>query len=241
MITIAICDDKQHELNTTIDMCSKYSLFYYENKINIVSFQSPGELNKYILQKKPMDILLLDIYMPGITGMELARDLRDNHNECQIIFISSSPTHAVEAFSVHAAHYLVKPITQKQLDDALNSAMKGIEKKRKSILLLKSSSGMHKIHLDNLLFAETEKHIQHIHMLHNKHFQVRITSKELFDMISYDQRFFKCGSTYIFNLDKVEEINARNIIFEGGIQLPMLRRQYKELLDRYTGYMLEGK
>jgi len=70
--------------------------------------------------------------------------------------------------------------------------------------------------------------------------QVRMKSIELFELLSLDQRFYKCGSTYIINMSKIEEITKSDIKLDNGGCIPMQRRQYKELLDRYTGYCLEG-
>ncbi|HWT75968.1 MAG TPA: LytTR family DNA-binding domain-containing protein [Mobilitalea sp.] len=240
MITIAICDDNLKELDKTKEMCHSYMEAHCGHEIKLITFASPIELEQYISRKERMDILLLDIYMPEMSGIELAYHLRECHDECQIIFLTTSPSHAVEAFSLHAAHYLVKPYTQVQLEDALHMAMTAIGKNKKLHILLKSSQGLHKIFLKDIIYSETDKHIQHLHFADGSSLIIRMTSTELFELLSFDNRFYKCGSTYILNLEKIEEVTPRSILFEDKNQLPMQRRQYRELLDRYTGYVLEG-
>lgn len=238
MIKIAICDDEEKELTKTKGMCDSYASKYPEYDIRISTFATPVELMLYMEQNK-FDILFLDIYMPQMTGIELARSLRNKNDDCQIIFLTTSLTHAVEAFSLHAAHYLVKPFMEEQFVDAMSKAIASIEKVSRTHIMLKTSSGVQKIVLADFLYAETMRHVQSIHMTEGKCLQVRMTSTELFEMLRQDNRFFKCGSTYILNLDKIEEVTLHTINFENGIQLPMQRRQYKELLSKYTGYLLE--
>ncbi|MDF2941929.1 MAG: putative two-component response regulator [Herbinix sp.] len=240
MLKIAICDDEVKELNRTNKMCNDFKDFHSEYDFKISSFLSTGKLKSHIEQQERFDILLLDIYMPNMTGIELARFLRGRSDECQIIFLTTSISHAVEAFSLHVTHYLVKPFTVDQFKDAMTKAINAIEKSKKTHLTLKIPGGVQRINLADFIYAETDNHIQHIHLVKGKCLQVRITSIELFAMLAYDNRYFKCGSTYIINFDKVEEVTSHYIRIENEISLPMLRRQYKELLERYTSYLLEG-
>lgn len=241
MINIVICDDDTRELQNTKNHCLSYASDHKELDIRIESFSSSAELLKRITDGHcGNDVMLLDIYMPEMTGIELARSLRERKDNCQIVFLTTSMAHAIEAFSLHAAHYLLKPFTQMQLKDALNKAIEAIDKARKANILLKTSAGMQKINMTGIVYSETDKHNQNIHLSEEKKLQVRITCSELYDLLSCDRRFYKCGSTYIMNLDKITEITAKRILFENGEELPMQRRQYKELLERYTSYLLEG-
>jgi DNA-binding LytR/AlgR family response regulator len=239
MLTITICDDDINELSKSNKMCQAYNQRHPETDLRICSYSSPVELKNIIIQGDKSDIYLLDIYMPMVTGIELAQVLRENNEDSQIIFLTTSMNHAIEAFSLHAAHYLVKPYTQAQLEDALNKAILAIEKKNKQITL-KNSDGIYKINFSDFIYSETNMHIQQIYLEDGNCRMFRMTSAELFKLLSSDSRFFKCGSTYIINLGKVEEITKNCIIFENGIKIPMQRRQYKDLVDQYTAYALEG-
>lgn len=240
MLKITICDDDINELNKTIKMCQEYKASHPGSDIRIKSFSSPIELKNSITQGEKSDVYLLDIYMPKVMGTEVAKFLKENDEYCQIIFLTTSTNHAVEAFSLHVTHYLVKPYTQAQLEDALNKAFLAIEKRNNAHLTVKTSDALYRIDFSTFLYSETNKHIQQIHLEDGKSQQARMTSAELFKLVSFDSRFFKCGSTYIINLGKVEEITKNYILFETGMKIPMQRRQYKDLIDRYTAYALEG-
>lgn len=240
MLEIIICDDNINELNKANRMCLEFQAKYPDLDVRISSCSSPLELKQNITDGRRYDIYLLDIYMPKLMGTELAKFLRESTEDCQIIFLTTSVTHAVEAFSLHAAHYLVKPFSREQLYDALNKAILAIEKKKTAQITVKTSDGIRRISFSDMLYSETDKHTQRIYLADGKCHQVRTTSKALFELLSVDSRFFKCGSTYIINVGRVEEITRSHIIFETGGRIPMQRRQYKDLIDRYTAYALEG-
>ena len=241
MIRIAICDDEEKELSRTKVMTSVYAVANPELEIQLSTFQEPVELLKIIRnQQDAFDILLLDIYMPELTGVELARAVRELNDQCQLIFLTTSVNHAIEAFSLHAAHYLLKPYTKGQLEDALSKAVAVVQKNQQRNIILKTSSGLRKIDITDILYSETDKHIQNIYLVENERIQVRISSSELYTILSMDSRFFKCGSTYIINLGRITEVTTKQILFDNGKTLPVQRRQYRELVERYTAYSLEG-
>ncbi len=240
MIRIAICDDNEMELSRTKVMCSVYAVRNPELEIQLTTFQDPVELMDIIRnQHDAFDILLLDIYMPKLTGMELAREVHELAEQCQLIFLTTSREHAIEAFSLHAAHYLVKPFTSGQLEDALSKATAVIQKYQQRKIILKTLTGLRRIDITDIVYSETDKHIQNIYLADNERIQVRISNSEFYTILSAEPRFFKCGSTYIINLDRITEITTQHILFDNGKAIPVQRRQYRELLDRYTAYSLQ--
>ncbi len=240
MINIVICDDDTNELQKTKNLCHSYAAAHGEIDIQIESFAMSAELLKRITDGQcDYDVLLLDIYMPDLTGVELARRLRERKDNCQIVFLTTSKEHAVEAFSLHAAHYLVKPYTETQLEIALDKAIAAVEKAKRSNILLKTSAGLQKINTSEIIYSESDKHIQRIHLQDGNCLQVRITCGNLFELLSCDNRFYKCGCTYIINLDKLSQVTTKKLLLENGVELLMQRRQYKELVDRYMSFLLE--
>ena len=117
----------------------------------------------------------------NITGVEVAKAIRENNDECEIIFLTSSTTHAIEAFTLNATHYILKPYTIEQFDEALHKAFGQIEKKEKKRITLKSSTGVHNIPFTDFIYAETDKHIQNIHLIDGNVLKVRISSIQLYE------------------------------------------------------------
>lgn len=240
MINIAICDDDEIELNRTSSECINYANKYPQYNMKISKFVKADDLDFHIKHRNGFHIIILDIYMPNMTGIDLAYSIRERKDQCEIIFLTNSPNHAIEAFTLNAAHYLLKPYTRDQFKIALSKAFSQIEKQKKAQITLKSSNSIQKIFLKDFIYSETEEHLQNIHLEDGRYLKTRITSIELFEKLSQDKRFYKCGSTYIINLEKVKEITSQTIFLDNGEQIPMQRRHYKTIIDQYTSYSLEG-
>ncbi len=240
MIKIAICDDDREELAKSRRNCMAYTAKHPECDVRISIFEDAKSVLSHIELQGPFDIMILDIYMPNITGVELASSLRKSNDACEIIFLTTSATHAIDAFALNATHYILKPYSIEQFDCALSKAFSQLAKRKQATITLKSSLGLYKVLFADILYAETEKHMQNIHLADGIVLHVRMTSIELYERISHDTRFYKCGSTYILNLGKIREVTARYITLDDTRQINMLRRQFKPLIDRYTQYALKG-
>jgi len=236
MLHIAICDDMPQELERAGSMLKKYACEHMHYELIIQSFSSPLELLAHVSEKGGFDVLLLDIYMPGILGTEAARELRDMGDSCQIIFLTTSRDHAVDAFSLDAAHYLVKPYSEKEFFSALDKVMDKLAKKDEVYITIKSTDGISRVDLNKLVYSETDNHVQKIYLSDGKVITVRKSSTELFELLEEEPRFYKCGSTYIINMDYIVELTSRNVAFSTGAKIPILSRKYMELRKLYMDY-----
>ena len=109
------------------------------------------ELASNLLQEH-YDIYLLDVVMPGLNGIELAKEIRSSDKAADIIFLTSSPEFAVESYTVKASNYLVKPVSRDRLVEALDDIMRTRTEDRDSCLVLKSSVGVHKVHMSEIIY-----------------------------------------------------------------------------------------
>lgn len=121
-IHIAICDDE----NIQVDLLDSYVRTWgreNELKVNIDYFYSGESFEFTWTRNKKYHILLLDIEMPGINGMELARRIRKEDNYLNIIFITAIPDYIGEGYDVSAINYLIKPISEKKLYECLDKTI----------------------------------------------------------------------------------------------------------------------
>lgn len=89
----------------------------------VVGDATTAEEARVLLESVDYDLVLLDIHMPGIGGIELARTLRAQPRRPSVIFVTADPDHAVEAFDLEASDYLVKPIAEDRLRRAIQRAL----------------------------------------------------------------------------------------------------------------------
>lgn len=236
MISVAVCDDEPQELKRAEILLKQYANGHLQYEINAYHFSVPLELLTHIAANGGFDVLLLDVYMPGILGTDVAKELRGIGDNCQIIFLTTSRDHAVDAFSLDAAHYLVKPYSEKEFFGALDKAFDNLVKKDCAYITLKTVDGISRIPLNEIVYSEADGHLQRLYLSDGRGIFVRKTSSELFELLEEEPRFYKCGSTYIINMDYIAELTSRYVVFSTGVKIPILSRKYMELRKLYMDY-----
>jgi len=236
MISIAICDDESQQLERANTLLKQYAFEHSQYDIKMHSFTAPLELLSFVSANGGFNLLLLDVYMDGILGTDAARELRAMGDKCQIIFLTTSRDHAIDAFSLDAAHYLVKPYSEKELFSALDKVMDKLTKKDEVYITIKSTDGISRVDLNKLVYSETDNHVQKLYLSDGKVITVRKSSTDLFELLEEEPRFYKCGSTYIINMDYIVELSSKGVAFSSGDRIPILSRKYMELRKLYMDY-----
>ena len=99
------------------------------------------------------DIIFLDIYMSGMTGMETARRIREEDTNCSLLFVTTSPDFAIDSYDVNATYYLLKPIDEAQVTRALDRCnMDRIERDR--YVMVPSQGKNVRLFLHNIAYTE---------------------------------------------------------------------------------------
>ena len=169
------------------------------------------------------DIYLLDIYMPGVSGMSVATELRSKGVRSPIIFLTSSTEHAVEAFGVDATHYLLKPYTQQNFFAAMDKAVQSISAHAEESIVLKVGGAYQNVPVDHILYCEAANNYQRLWMKVGSELIVRMTASELYDMLHGFGCFHRCGRAYILNLNHVTKVTANSAVLKTGTELPLPR------------------
>lgn len=234
MVHLAFCDDDIATHRVMHDMLSRYMTLYPQYEIESYFFTSPLELLCHAEENPSFDILLLDIYMKGMSGIEATKELRQINAEAGIIFITASQEHALDAFSVDAAQYLVKPYEESELFAALNKVLKNIFIRQEEKLTLKTPDGMICLRYQDIVFTETaRKNYQTIHTVQGQMVEVRMTSAELFQQLSVNQNFFRCGASFNLNLKYIRQITKEAILFDTGEKVAIPYSSYKKVKEKF--------
>lgn len=120
-MNIAICDDDSLELGRITSFIEAYRC---ERNASVAykSFQSATELISQA-EKRAFGLILLDIMMPGVDGMEAAKEIRIFDTGVKIVFLTSSPEFAVESYAVKAYDYILKPVPKDKLFSVLDAVI----------------------------------------------------------------------------------------------------------------------
>ncbi len=239
MIELAICDDESQEIERTKGLLLQYIKEHPQYEIKIHTFSASFELLSFVEENGGFDVLLLDIYMSGIKGIDVARELRILGDEGEIIFLTTSRDHSLEAFEVNAAQYLVKPYRNEALFAALDQVMKRIEVDRRARIILKTSEGVSRIAPRDVVYTETSRNnYQWIHTIQGQKSEVRMTSVELFTLLSVNKFFIRCGASLNLNLKYIRQVSKKAISFDTGEQIAYPYRSYKKLKEEFLRFQM---
>lgn len=236
MRRIAVLDDEKAYLVSVSELLAEYEKERDEHFI-VECFCNPSDFLDKLDSGVEYDIYLLDIYMPGITGMSVAVELRKKNSESSIIFLTSSPDFALQAFGVNATHYLLKPYNRQDFFAAMDKAFRMIGMQQPKTILLKTSNGYQNISVSKIIYCESENHNQRIILLEGEPIYTRISSAELCEKLATFGQFYPCGKTYIINLGCIDKLQNDVVVMENGDSLSVPRRVITGLKNAYLDYM----
>ena len=235
MIRIAICDDEKEFR----DAAERMLKLYMEEKAvpyQADVFNVPSELVDMTEKGTIYDIYLLDIYMPGVTGMSIATELRSRNVKSPVIFLTSSTDHALEAFGVDATHYLLKPYTKDNFYVGMDKAMQSITSHKDDSIVLKVDNEYRSISISKILYCEAEDKYQRLYLENGERLLVRITGTELYKQLSEFECFYRCGRAHIINLNHISRVTPDGAVFKNGMQLSLPRTVLAGLRKAFFDY-----
>ena len=231
MIRIAICEDEKE----TQSLIENYLHNILKN-INIEYEIQKYSLGEELLESnlKEIDILLLDIQMGQINGMDTARKIREVDNKMEIIFITSLIDYVQDGYEVRAYRYLLKPIELEELKKHVLTCIKEIKNKN-NYILIKNKSNTYKIQSNEIKYIEVQKKNMLIHTI-NKTFDVRYSLEKIEKDLKLD-KFVRCHKSFLVNLSYVENIKLNTAILESGEEVPVSRYRYKEVKEKFLKFL----
>lgn len=185
------------------------------------------------LSKEHIDLLFLDIQMPGLNGIELSKTLSDKQ---KVIFTTAFQEYALEGFRVNAVDYLLKPIDYTEFLQATNKAMKWFEvsakeKDQDDTLFIKSGHRWVHVDLDKVLYIENIKDYVKFHMEGEEEPVSSLISMKTLEEKLPSHDFMRVHRSFIVNLKKIQTIERNCIIF-GKLYIPV-SDSYKKNFEEY--------
>lgn len=220
---IAICDDNPADLDYMFSLVNEWAE-KSRCTVSIKTFSSAESFLFYYTDDKNYDILLLDIEMGGINGIQLAKEIRRDNEAVQIVFITGYSDYITEGYDVSALHYLVKPVHKEKLLEVLERAVQKI-KKNERILMLELPDEMVRIPLYEIRYLEVQQNYVTIHAKNN--YTIKKTLREF--ELELDERFYRAGRSFIINLLYIERVSKTEVYLSDGSVIPLPRGQYEPL------------
>ncbi len=236
MLKIALCDDVQDDREKVL-----YALTHIEEKLEekfeIYTFSS-GEKLCEDLNANNYDIILLDILMDGIDGIETARMIRNSGSESFIIFISSYDERLRELFGFNTIAFLDKPVCGLELEDAIRKCLDLLSKNEENLFTYKKNGSIMYMPMKEIVYFEAA--LNHV-IIHTTKDEIEVTElfKNIWSKISKQKNFIKTSRSFIFNLKYISLKSNAVILKTDKSEFNVGRTYKKECLERYYKYLDE--
>ncbi|MBQ6163115.1 MAG: response regulator transcription factor [Clostridia bacterium] len=200
--------------------------------LNVSHFDS-GEALLRDYAKYRYSLVILDIYMKGMSGVETAKILREKDDDLPILFLSTSGEYTFEAFSVFAVGYLKKPCVKEEVFRVLDHVLHR-KTDLSDIFNFTYSKRNYSLRFSEIIMLESQGNYILITALGGETYRTRMTFSQAESML--DRRFLTLVKGVIVNMDYIIRIEDRNCYMQNGMTLPLHLKKKKELRETWLNY-----
>lgn len=234
-IRIGVVEDEPAACQKVLDYLNRYQAENGENFT--VSVFDDGA--KIVEGYRPIyDILLLDIEMKQMDGMEAARRIRKIDSSVVIVFITNASQYAINGYEVQALSYLLKPVPYFAFSQEIKRSIETVRREADDSMLFEAGSQRTRVELKSIVYIESIRHTIIIHTLDGT-LSISSTLKELEAQLA-DHDFFRSNSCYLVNLRHVTGIEDQDCIMSNGERLRVSRPRKKAFVAALAGYISGG-
>ncbi|HIV61951.1 MAG TPA: LytTR family DNA-binding domain-containing protein [Candidatus Butyricicoccus avistercoris] len=235
---IAVCDDDKYSLNETINLLKQYNQIS-KFELDVIGFNNGDDMIESLKKHGDCQIYILDIIMKEKNGIQIAEILRKLKYNGEIIFLTNSNAFAAESYNVGAFNYILKPLDKNKLFDILDTAIKKIEQKQSSFIVISTKSGLCKLPLDDIVYAEKFGRIIRYHCKNDvviDSLTLKTNFKEANAILLQNNKFSLCGASFVINLECVTNIQGQTLTLYNKEKLTIPRNistSFKSLWGKY--------
>ena len=231
MIRVAICDDDNNQINALKFMLTEW------NEHIIINEYTSAEQFLFSYPDAPCDLLLLDIEMGDMNGMELARKLRHKGDMLPIIFITGYSEFMQDGYDVEALHYLLKPVDKEKLFAVLDRYAS--RHSADSRVIFPSGDESVCVNSDDIMFLEAFGKKTQITVKNGK--EILCTCGLSAAAEKLGKGFVSCHRSYVVNLGFVRSISKTEITLDNGRKIPLSRRLYDSVNKAFISFYKENR
>lgn len=241
MIEIALCDDNAEDIEALRSFTERFAAEHAEFPLRLTAFTSSEELLEHIESRSGFDLYILDVLMPKLSGIRLAEVIRGRGEHAEIVFLTNSRDYAVDAFSVYACGYLLKPLCKENFDKTVLRAVQRLAQEKSEVIAVKTKDGLLKIPLHMIVMIESFNHTREITMTDNSVLETSSTLSELFERLREHSNFFMPHRAYIANLDNSVGIVRYELLMLGNRHIPIPKSQFAAVEELARDHFFKGK
>lgn len=231
MLKIAILEDEPKAAES-LQLCIKRYDSENQMGISVDTFSNAEELLKKY--DPDTDILFMDIELPGISGMEAAKIIRNKNKQVLIVFVTNLAQYAIDGYEVGAYDFILKPVRYASFSSKFEKICKELEQRRDdAVISVNTKEGVAKIYVTEIMYVEVQKHYIIIHTL-TDNIKLCGTMESFVEMLG-EHSFSQCNSCYLVNLRHITKIEKDNV-FLGNDSIKMSRAKKKGFMQEVSEY-----
>ena len=230
-VRIAVVDDDEPDRNCLIKHLRRYEA---ERALNMeLRCFDDGE-DLVTGYRADYDLILLDIEMCFMDGMQAAKTVRKLDDQVPIIFVTNAPQYAIEGYKVRALDYVLKPVSWFSLCESLDRALLHRRSHEERHITVALREGRLRLNTDRICYVEVQDHQLTYNTLDGK-YVTKGAIREAETLLT-DESFVRCNRCYIVNLKYVEAVQEGDVRVHGD-RIQVSRRQRKSFMDALNRYM----
>lgn len=239
---IVICDDSIEDMLKIETLLTKYSASFPDLNFTVEKYSDSDRLYRQIQNRELADIYLLDMVMPRKNGIDIAALLRKQGDGSVIIYITSSDEFALESYQVHAARYLLKPVRESDLFEALDFALSLRESKKGPAYPVKTKDGLISVPYSRIEYIENVSRTLEIHLTDGavvRSIFIRKSFDQEITKLLENRNFLQVHKSFLVNLNSVSRLMPDNIVMESGKYIPVSKTRAPGVKKAYLLFVSE--
>lgn len=228
---IALVDDDLAQTQLLSKLISAELLSLHDMAHRLFVFHSGEEFLKS-WKTGEYDLIVLDIFMNQLTGVDVARRIRETDENVRLAFCTSSNEFASESYEVNAQYYLQKPVTA----DSVHNLFKRLNLEVIALTQTVKLPDSHAVILRKILYTEYTNHIVTIYIKGEMPYRLRTSQADMEEILIPFGYFFSPVRGMIVNFHEVEKLAEDGFVLHDGTNIPVARRKYKEAKELYTKF-----
>ena len=232
---IALVDDEIIQLQNLRELLSTELLSLFPGTNHQIDAFRNGETFLQHWTAGKYDVIVLDIFMGGISGVDLAKVIRKTDSDVRLVFCSRSNEFAAESYQVNAQYYLVKPATPGSIVNMLRRLNVELIQLGESITLPDG----YLLLLRRVLYTEYHNHVVSIYLKDSEIYRVRINHSELESLLSPYGYICSPSKGILVNFHEISAYTDDSFTMSDGSILPVSCRKSKEVLAAYTKFRFQ--
>lgn len=232
-LRLAICDDEPDCLRQYRGLLERV---FEDNGISVlISLFSNCKELMFAMEDdaESIDLVFLDINMPEMNGIEMARWIRDKQFHCEIVFLTVSQEHMLQAFDVGAFHYIVKDVTpKKKMEEICIKAANAVSRSKSEVITVSCAGESRVIQVQDILYFEVRNYIIIVHYSGSESFEFYSTLGKIENNLT-GRGFVRSHRSFLVNTRHIQSILRQELKLSNGATIPV-GRKYSEELRRHV-------